>query len=480
MAVDVFTLVGSFNLIYNLSWLVFLTDKHYGQVTTTSGHIFELNVLLNYTLNTLSLLVTVNLELLPWGTLSEIINATTYYGYLVAMAGSQIETAIFLKKLDVNTMMTNTAGKIILVLDIISLGMGIIITLVVPLWRENQKKTQVCEFISPDAFYRFSIPLTVVIVIVLVVTGFAVFRSIKIRRKNQVAEIEVGLRNTLNVTPIPDRIFTIQARFPEAKRETEETPPGNVEDDLVVEDIEIVNTETTAVNRDLEDYHEIRIGNEENEKLEKEVGLRENMKKPHFQDRIITVQARSFELYRESEENHQAPPGNIEDDIVVEDTEIVDTEITVVNRDFEENHKTRQANEEVSQVENRNTLNYQTPLENVEDVIQTPHSMDQLSIHRMIQTMENNTEYQQNETPCLPGIAIIQTLNKYLKNGLISLLILTSEFPWYLTGVYAFISNSGCENTDFKITAEISFLDQCISYLFLTILIKKKLDRLSE
>ena len=115
MAVDVFTLVGSFNLIYNLSWLVYLTHKHYGQVTTTAGHIFELNVLLNYTLNTLSLLLTVNLELLPWGTLSEIINATTYYGYLVAMAGSQIETAIFLKKLDVITMMTNTAGKIILV-----------------------------------------------------------------------------------------------------------------------------------------------------------------------------------------------------------------------------------------------------------------------------------------------------------------------------------------------------------------------------
>ena len=148
--------------------------------------------------------------------------------YVLRLFGSN-ETAIFLKKLDVITMMTNTAGKIIMVLDIISLGMGIIITLVVPLWRENQKKTQVCEFITPDAFYRFSIPLTVVIVIVLVVTGFAVFRSIQIKRKNQEAEIEVGLRNTLNVSPNPDRIFTKRPRFSEPERETEEAPLGIVE-----------------------------------------------------------------------------------------------------------------------------------------------------------------------------------------------------------------------------------------------------------
>ena len=236
-----------------------------------------------------------------------------------------------------------------------------------------------------------------VIVIVLVVTGFAVFRSIQIKRKNQEAEIEVGLRNTLNVSPNPDRIFTKRPRFSEPERETEEAPLGNVEDDIVVEDIEMVNTE-----------------------------------------------------------------------------------ITVVNRDLDENHETRLGNVEIGQMKKRNILSFQTPLENVEDVIETPHSMDQLSIRRMIQSMENMTEYQQNEIPCLPGIAIIQTLNKYLKNALISLLILTSELPWYLMGLYAFISNSGCENADFRIMAEISFLYQCISYLFLPILIKKKLDRLSE
>ncbi len=31
-------------LFYNLTWLVFLTKKHYGQVTTTAGHIFEASV----------------------------------------------------------------------------------------------------------------------------------------------------------------------------------------------------------------------------------------------------------------------------------------------------------------------------------------------------------------------------------------------------------------------------------------------------
>ena len=35
--------VDLLSFIYTLTWLVFLTRKHYGQVTTTAGHIFELN-----------------------------------------------------------------------------------------------------------------------------------------------------------------------------------------------------------------------------------------------------------------------------------------------------------------------------------------------------------------------------------------------------------------------------------------------------
>ena len=37
-------------LFYKLTWLGFLTKKHYGQVTTTAGHIFELNVQLQNTI----------------------------------------------------------------------------------------------------------------------------------------------------------------------------------------------------------------------------------------------------------------------------------------------------------------------------------------------------------------------------------------------------------------------------------------------
>merc|ERR1711894_559452 len=98
-----------FFLIYNLTWLVFLTKRHYGQVTTTAGHIFELNVLLNYTIFNFFLILLEVLEVLPWGTMSEMIYTMMYYSYLSALAASQIETVIFLKTLSVNTMMTNTA-----------------------------------------------------------------------------------------------------------------------------------------------------------------------------------------------------------------------------------------------------------------------------------------------------------------------------------------------------------------------------------
>ena len=59
--------------------------------------------------------------------------------------------------------------------------------------------------------------------------------------------------------------------------------------------------------------------------------------------------------------------------------------------------------------------------------------------------------------PHLPGIDIImKTIHKYLKNTMISLLILTSLLPSYLTGLYGFITNSGCEDPNIKVMAEIS------------------------
>ena len=51
MAANDWLFVDLFLLIYNFAWLVFLTYKHYGQVTTKAGHIFELHVQLIITVD---------------------------------------------------------------------------------------------------------------------------------------------------------------------------------------------------------------------------------------------------------------------------------------------------------------------------------------------------------------------------------------------------------------------------------------------
>ena len=236
-----------FFLIYNLTWLVFLTKRHYGQVTTTAGHIFELNVLLNYTIFNFFMFLLVDLEVLPWSSVSEMIYTITYYSYLSALAGSHIETAIFLKTLSVNTMMTNSAGKIILALTTFSFLPAVINTLVFPSWKENQKKNEICEFLNPTS----TVPTTVVLVIVLAVIGFSVFRSHQFRKvtsdNGELDSVEgSGNKNEVNGSPSQSRLFTIQSVLSELiKRETEEnndTPFGNLKDDIVVDDIEIVES----------------------------------------------------------------------------------------------------------------------------------------------------------------------------------------------------------------------------------------------
>ena len=81
----------------------------------------------------------------------------------------------------------------------------------------------------------------------------------------------------------------------------------------------------------------------------------------------------------------------------------------------------------------------------------------------------------------IPGIIVImKTIQKYMKNTMISLLILTCLLPWYLTGLYGFITNSGCEDPKVKVMAEISEYGWIMLNIFLPLLIKLKLDRLSE
>ena len=126
-----------------------------------AGHIFELNVLVNYSLYSLLMILLVDLEVLPWGPISEILQTTLFFSYLLAVTGSQIETVIFLKTLDVNTMVTNTAGHIIAALTFCSLSLAVTTTLAKPSWNVNERKTEYCEFITPKAFYRTTIPSTV-------------------------------------------------------------------------------------------------------------------------------------------------------------------------------------------------------------------------------------------------------------------------------------------------------------------------------
>ena len=66
-------LVGLFFIIYNISWLVFLTRKHLWKVTTNAGHIFALNVFFTYAAYSFFLTLQMDFEALPSGNIMEIL-----------------------------------------------------------------------------------------------------------------------------------------------------------------------------------------------------------------------------------------------------------------------------------------------------------------------------------------------------------------------------------------------------------------------
>ena len=246
--------------------------------------------------------------------------------------------------------------------------------LVFPSLKENKKIMDYCDLINANAktFYTFTLPCSVVIVIVLAVVGFALFRSSQIRTETGAGtsveearhDIELEGTHTLNGTPSQDRLFTVQAVVSEFYRESEEnrsTRSGNVEDDMVIEDIELDNMETSSL------------------------------------DVNVSISAMVHENSQEIELN--------------------------------------------------------------------------LKKHSMIDNPQNSNQ-------CLPGLVLMQTLNKYL--ALISLLILGSQIPWNLTNLYGFITNSGCENPTFRVMTEVSCYGLFCLNIFLPILVKIKLDRLSE
>ena len=362
MSTSDWLLVDLVTLLYNLTWMVFLTCKHYGQVTTTAGHIFELNVLLNVVICNFLLILLVDLEVFSLDS-TELMD----FSVLVAIAGSQIETMVFLKTMNVNTMMTNTAAKIILAITMFSYGLAIFNRLSWPSTMASQSEELLCDYITPLAidFKRkcisFSI-YTFTLVIVLSVMGFGVFRGLQIRRTSDNEE------NTDNLNleePRTERLFSVQAMLSELNQER---PREIVEEDLVIQDIELDSMEV-------------------------------------------------------SDQNQEAP---------------------------------RQ--------------------------MSAPHSISQLQ-----ETFENNqnlntmSEVQQDPIGCAPVIDVImKTIQKHMKNTIISLFILTCSLPWYLALLYGIITNSGCENTNIKFMVEIGEYGWCILTIFLPLFIKLKLDRLSQ
>ena len=356
------------DLFYNLAWLVFLTRKHYGQVTTRAGHIFELNVLLNNNISILMWILIADLRFLDgWCTITDMIDRICVSGSMVAFVCSQVETAVFLKTMSDQRMTTTTALKIILAVTGLTSGMAVISTLLLPS-RSVCQSNSVCESIKMlTDFYRL-IPGTLAYGLTCGVLGFAIFRSCQIRNRP---------------------VITVPVKYRRYR-----------------------NTDA-----------------------------------PHGQGALFTVQRTMSEMIEELDENQEAHSRNIEDDIVVEDIDQIRIETPPIS------------SEEVS----------------ICGIIQEiDHSRNNFVNNRIDQT-ENHP------IPCLPGIStILETLNKYLKNSLISLVIILFYGFHYVTAMYGFVTNSGCENSTLVLMSEISQYCVILFDLCLPLLINSKLDRLSQ
>ena len=423
-------LVDLFNLIYNLTWLMFLTHQHYGQVTTTAGHIFELNVQLNVTIQLLWILF-LDMELFPLGITAEILDTANVYNFCAAIACSQIETVVFLKTLNVNTMMTNTAGKIILLMTMFSCGMAVINTFAIPLMTVRQSKSSFCGFLTPREFYVIVIPELVVLATVPLVMGFGVFRGLQLRRTKDSGEspenlnleelgqgLEIGVRSkdedTLNDLPSQGRLFTIQAMISELNQVT---PREMREEDLVIEDIELDTMDIFPST-----------------------------------DHVMTDEIECVPI----------PPRDIiEEDLVIKDTELASIETTystdhVITNDIG-----------CVPLSPRNIIEEDLAIQDTEFASkETTSSMEHVVI---------------DEIGCVPGLnMVLKTIQKYMKNTMISLLILTLALPWCLASFYAFITNSGCEDPTIKVMVDISEFCWLMLIILLPIMIKLKLDRLSQ
>ena len=358
-------------LIYNLAWLVFLTLKHYGQVTTKAGHIFELNVLLNNNISIFMWILIADLRFLDgWCTITDMIDRIWIHSTMVAIACSEIETAMFLKTMNDQRMTTNTALKIILVGTGLTSGIAVIITLLLPSRTVCQSKT-FCESIKMMTDLYRLIPETLVFVLICGELGFAIFRSCQIRKRP---------------------VITVPVKY--RRHRNQDAPQGA----------------------------------------------------------IFTVRRTMSEIRQELDENQEAHSRNIEDDIVVEDIEQIRTETPHIS-------------------------SYQSSISRVTQEIE--HSRNNF-VNNWIDQTENH------QIPCLPRIStMLETLKvfevrKYLKNSLISLVIILFSGPHYVTAMYGFVINFECEDSTLRLMSEISLYCITVHDLCLPYLIKLKLDRLSQ
>ena len=174
----------------------------------------------------------------------------------MAIAGSQIETAIFLKKLDANKMMTNTAAQIILAMTIFAEGMGVISSATVQPASRTECHTDTEPFCETfmKYVYRVTIPGSLVFVIVFTVMGFTVFRTHQYKKKrniecNENRQMDNTDGRSDEALQGQGRLFTVPKAISELNRgseENQETPSDNLEDDIGIgiENIELVNIAT--------------------------------------------------------------------------------------------------------------------------------------------------------------------------------------------------------------------------------------------
>ena len=224
------------------------------------------------------------------------------------------------------------------------------------------------DYLTPMDFYRMTLPGTVVVMIIISVLGFAVFRGFQVRRRTDNEEHPENL--TLKL---------------------EELGQGH------------------------------------------EIGVRSG--DTPSEGRLFSIQSMMYEL------NQVTPREIVEEDLVIQD------------------------------MENSSSIDH--GIQDIEPAItETSSSMDNVMFDEMGRVPKPLQ---------IPGIDLImKTIQKYMKNTMISLLILTSLFPWYSTSLYGFLTNSGCEDPVIRIMAEFCEYGWYMLTICLPLLIKFKLDRLSE